>query len=92
MPFRQDVRAAFHPGHDDRRGGLRARGRDADRRPRAQLAPAADRESPSRKSTANRVELTYLTALIGVAAFLVVASLTANAKESTDPKPAMRCR
>ena len=45
---------------------------------------------PSRKSTANRVELTYLTALIGVAAFLVVASLTANTKESTDPKPAMR--
>ena len=43
---------------------------------------------PSRKSTANRVELTYLTALTGMAAFLVVASLTANTKESTDPKPA----
>lgn len=47
-------------------------------------------KGPSRKSTANRIEVTYLTALIGVAVFLVVASLTANAKESTDPKPAMR--
>ena len=47
-------------------------------------------KGPSRKATATRIEVTYLAALTGVAVFLVVASLTANAKESADPKPAMR--
>jgi heme/copper-type cytochrome/quinol oxidase subunit 2 len=42
-------------------------------------------KGPSRKATATRIEVTYLAALTGVAVFLVVASLTANAKESTDP-------
>jgi cytochrome c oxidase subunit 2 len=47
---------------------------------------------PARKSTANRVEITYLAALAGIAVFLVISSFSANAKDfpSSDPKPAMR--
>lgn len=46
----------------------------------------------SRKATANRVELSYLAALTGMAIFLMIASVTANGKDfpSSDPKPAMQ--
>lgn len=44
----------------------------------------------SRKSKANRLELGVVTALAGMAAFLVVASFSANAKESPAQDPAMR--
>jgi heme/copper-type cytochrome/quinol oxidase subunit 2 len=49
-------------------------------------------KAASRKSTANRVEITYLAALTGMAVFLVISSFAANAKDfpSSDPKPAMR--
>lgn len=47
-------------------------------------------KSASRKPKANRIELTYLAGLIGIATFLCVASLTANAKEDTQPRPAMQ--
>jgi cytochrome c oxidase subunit 2 len=47
-------------------------------------------KDPSQRSAANRIEVGYLAALTGITVFVVVASLTANAKESTDPKPAMR--
>ena len=47
-------------------------------------------KDPSRRSEARRVELAYLGVLSGVAVFLVVASLTANARESAGPKPALR--
>jgi cytochrome c oxidase subunit II len=47
-------------------------------------------QNASQRSEANRVELVYLTVLIGISAYLVVASLTANARESTDPPPVMR--
>ena len=46
---------------------------------------------PSKLMEANKLELGYLTVLSGVAAFLMVASLTGNNKELPDPpKPAVR--
>lgn len=46
---------------------------------------------PSKLIEANKLELGYLTVLSGVAAFLMVASLTGNNKELPDPpKPAVR--
>ena len=48
---------------------------------------------PARKSKANRIELSYLGALIGMAIFLMIASVSANGKDfpSGDaPAPAVR--
>jgi cytochrome c oxidase subunit 2 len=50
-------------------------------------------QGPSRKASANRVELSYLGALAGMAIFLIISSLTANAKDYPDPpKPAATVR
>ncbi len=46
---------------------------------------------PSRRAEANKLEIGYLTVLCGVAAFLMVTSLTGNSKELPGPpKPALR--
>jgi cytochrome c oxidase subunit 2 len=47
-------------------------------------------QDPSRRASANRLEIGYVLALAGMVVFLVISSLTANAKESADPKPALR--
>lgn len=45
---------------------------------------------PSRRAKANRVELGYAGALVGMMIFLVISSFTANAKDYPDPpKPAL---
>lgn len=48
------------------------------------------RQGPSKRAEANKVEVTYMAALVGMAIFLVISSLTANAKDypSDPPKPA----
>jgi cytochrome c oxidase subunit 2 len=45
---------------------------------------------PAQRTEANRLEIGYALTLTAIAAFLVVASLTANAREFPDPKPVMR--
>src|SRR6185437_12232241 len=46
-------------------------------------------ESPSTRAEANRLEIGYVLALGGMAVFLIVSSLTSNARDFTDPpKPA----
>ena len=46
---------------------------------------------PSQRNEANRVEMSYIAALVGMAIFLTIASVTANAKDFPDPpKPAAR--
>jgi cytochrome c oxidase subunit II len=50
-------------------------------------------QNPSSRAEANKLELGYLTVLIGISVYLVVASLTANARDSAaidPPKPVMR--
>ncbi len=44
----------------------------------------------SRKAEANRLELSYVAALIGMVVFLVISSFAANGKESVDPRAAYR--
>jgi cytochrome c oxidase subunit II len=45
---------------------------------------------PSQRAEANKLEIGYVAVLVGVATFLVYASLSANAREFPDPKPAVR--
>lgn len=46
---------------------------------------------PSQLNEANRVEMSYIASLVGMAIFLMVASFAANAKDFPDPpKPAVR--
>jgi heme/copper-type cytochrome/quinol oxidase subunit 2 len=48
-------------------------------------------KAPARQSTANRIELSYLAALTGMAIFLVISSFAANGQDfPSDPDPAMR--
>jgi cytochrome c oxidase subunit 2 len=42
-------------------------------------------QGPSRQATADRVELGYAAALVGMVIFLVISSFTANAKDYPDP-------
>jgi cytochrome c oxidase subunit II len=47
----------------------------------------------SQKNTADRVEMSYIAALVGMAIFLIISSFAANAKVFADPpKPAVRVR
>lgn len=46
--------------------------------------------SPSQRAEANKLEIGYVAVLGAVAAFLVYASLAANAREFPDPKPVVR--
>ena len=47
-------------------------------------------QDPSRRATADRLEISYVLALAGMVVFLVISSFTANAKEFSDPEPALR--
>lgn len=47
-------------------------------------------QDPSHRATADRLEIGYVLALAGMVVFLVISSLTANAKEFSDPAPALR--
>jgi cytochrome c oxidase subunit 2 len=45
---------------------------------------------PSEKAEANRLELSYVAALVGIVVFLVISSFAANGKESADPPATYR--
>lgn len=47
-------------------------------------------QDPSRRATADRLEISYVLALAGMVVFLVISSFTASAKEFSDPEPALR--
>lgn len=50
-------------------------------------------QGPSKRATANRLEISYVAALAGMVVFLVFSSFTANARDFPDPpKPAVRVR